>query len=106
MNPPVLKEGRSVDPRYVVPDSLEGLIQFMSMNQVMFSPIIEHGSLESVLGDSGFFCQSRGEGMISVDGDVEDPIDGTVDVEETVLGGDEGVVDCAIDLVGEGVYEA
>jgi hypothetical protein len=60
----------------------------MTMNQVVFSPVVENGSLESVLGDTSFFCQSRGQRMFSVDGDVEDSIDRTVDVEQTVLGCD------------------
>lgn len=78
----------------------------MSMNQVMLSPIVENRSLESFLGNTSFFSQSRSQRMLSVDGNIEDSIDRTVDVEEAVLGCDESVVDCAVDLIGEGVYEA
>lgn len=87
-----------------MPDSVENLIQFMSMKQVMFSPVIEYRSVESVLGYASFCCQSRCERVLSVDGDVVDAIDGAVDIEERVVRCDHGVIDGAVDLVGKGVY--
>jgi hypothetical protein len=79
------------------------VVQVISVDQMVFPPVIEDRTLEPLDGDTGFPRKSRCVAMPGIDRDVEDSFGGAVDHEEGVAGIDEGVVHCAIDLVCEGV---
>lgn len=76
----------------------------MSMDQVVFPPVVEDRTLEPLEGDTGFLCEAHCVAMPAIDRYVEDSFGGAVDHEEGVAGINEGVVYCAVDLVCEGVY--
>lgn len=81
------------------------MVQLMSVDQVVFSPVIEDRTLEPLDRDTGFLREARCVAMPGIDGYVVDSFRGAVDHEEGVAGVDQSVVYRAVAPARESITE-